>query len=71
MNCITFVGEILELIGVVVTLWIMCWRCGGPRLDQSRIRLNAYRACAIIAFICLTRSGVVATAYVMHGPRFD
>ena len=37
------------------------WRhCGGPRFDQSRIRLNAYRACAMIAFICydaLWRSG--------------
>ena len=21
-------------------------RCGGPRFDQSRIRLNAYRVCA-------------------------
>ena len=50
-------------------------RCGGPRFDQSRIRLNAYRACARMRndrfLSVLTRSDVVATAYVIPGPRFD
>ena len=33
-------------------------RCGGPRFDQSMIRLNAYRACAMIAFICCDALGL-------------
>ena len=42
---------------------------------QSRIRLNAYRACARMRsdrfYLFFTRCDVVATAYVMPGPRFD
>ena len=46
-----------------------------PDSTQSRIRLNAYRACARMRndnfLAVLTRCDVVATAYVMPGPRFD